>query len=43
MREGGSRHLIVPSKLGYGARGAPPDVPRNATLYFDISLVRAWK
>jgi FK506-binding nuclear protein len=43
MREGGSRHLIIGAKLGYGKQGAPPDIPRNATLFFDVELVRAWK
>lgn len=42
MREGGERHLIVPPKLGYGEEGAPPEIPRNATLFFDVKLVRAW-
>jgi FKBP-type peptidyl-prolyl cis-trans isomerase len=42
MREGGERHLIVPPNLGYGNDGAPPAIPRDATLFFDVKLVRAW-
>lgn len=41
MREGGERHLIVPPKLGYG-REPPPGIPRNATLYFDIAVIKAF-
>lgn len=41
MREGGERHLIVPPQLGYGDQ-SPPGIPRNATLYFDIIVVKAF-
>jgi cyclophilin family peptidyl-prolyl cis-trans isomerase len=39
MRAGGTRILIVPPELGYGAAGSPPAIPPNATLYFEIEVV----
>jgi FKBP-type peptidyl-prolyl cis-trans isomerase len=39
MKAGEKRLVIIPPEMAYGTRGRPPDIPRSATLVFEIELL----
>jgi FKBP-type peptidyl-prolyl cis-trans isomerase len=39
IKAGGTRRLIIPPEMAYGAQGSPPVIPPNAKLIFDVTVL----
>lgn len=39
MKVGGTRRLLIPAAMAYGAHSPSPNIPPNSDLVFDIELV----
>jgi len=39
MKVGGQRTLLIPARLGYGAKGSGRSIPPNASLLFAVELL----
>jgi len=40
MKVGAKYRFFIPSEMGYGERGAPPNIPPDSVLIFDVELLR---
>lgn len=38
MKVGSKRRITCPPSVAYGSKGAPPQIPPNSTLVFDVEL-----
>lgn len=43
MKTGDKWMVVIPADIAYGAQGAPPSIPPNATLQFEIELLEIVK
>ena len=39
MKVGGTRRLVIPADMAYGASSPAPNIPANSDLVFDIELI----
>ncbi|RQM12084.1 hypothetical protein B5M09_013713, partial [Aphanomyces astaci] len=43
MSKGEKARLYIPAAKGYGAHGAPPTIPPNSDLIFEVELIQIKK
>lgn len=43
MKEGGTRTLLIPAALAYGAQSPAPSIPANSDLVFKVELLKVQK